>query len=178
MRRLAKKYKLAVAHKAESQEICFIPDNNYARFLRDTLSVAPKPGPIINSSGKQIGKHTGIMNYTIGQRKGLGIAHAKPLYVTAIMKESNTIVAGERDEGYAAGLEAEGLNLIAVSSFTKPLKVRAKIRYRDEATKALLLPVKNDKVTVKFLSPKWAVTPGQAVVFYRRNTVLGGATIL
>lgn len=178
VRKLANKYNLPVAHKKESQEICFIPDNNYSRFLRETLSTTPKPGPIINKNGELIGNHTGIVNYTIGQRKGLGIAHPQPLYVIAILKDENTIVAGERPEGYGSRLEADNPNLIAIDSISRPINVMAKVRYKDIATKALLSPIKNGKVAVKFQSPKWAITPGQAVVFYQRNTVIGGATIL
>ncbi|NQT00339.1 MAG: tRNA 2-thiouridine(34) synthase MnmA [Candidatus Omnitrophica bacterium] len=177
VRRIAKEKKLAVADKPDSQEICFVPDNDYGRFLKEYNSVETKPGPIVNTEGKVIGEHKGITHYTIGQRKGLGIADKQPLYVTAINKEENTIVAGKKEQAFRQELLAEDLNLIALGELNGSLKGQVQVRYKHPAAAAVILPQKENKVLIKFEQPQFAVTPGQAAVFYQDDIVLGGGTI-
>lgn len=168
--KLAKKIGLKVYNKKSSQEICFIPQN-YRKFLKENIG-EQKPGLIINKNGKTIGKHQGIAFYTIGQRKGIG-AHKKPYYVVAINKKENNIMIDENNELYKDELIAENVNWI--SELTNPVKV--KIRYKHPETYAKILPLSNDKVKIKFDSSQRAITPGQAVVFYDDDIVIGGGWI-
>ena len=162
---------LAVRDKPESQD--FIGDGDYSAFL----GASPGPGPITDSQGNVLGEHRGIPFYTIGQRRGLGIAARQPLYVTAIDPGRNTIVAGPREEVYASELVASELNWIAVESLERPARMKARIRYRHEEAEALVTPLDGGSVHVRFALPQMAVTPGQAVVFYDGDVVVGGGTI-
>jgi tRNA-specific 2-thiouridylase len=176
-REIATELGLPVATKRESQEICFIPDNNYPQFLKGYIPEAAKPGPILNKEGKVIGTHRGILFYTIGQRKGLNIASPEPLYVLAIDEERNALIVGHKEELLRKGLIASEVNFIAIDKLDKPLKIKAKIRYRAPEASAILSPVSNNRVKVEFEQPQKAIAPGQAVVFYKNNIVLGGGTI-
>jgi tRNA-specific 2-thiouridylase len=177
VRRLAEKLELPVADKAESQEICFIPDNNYPRFLEEYAGITPKPGPIIDQQGNTLGEHRGIASYTIGQRKGLGIASREPLYVTAIDAGKNTITVGSKSEVYAIELIASDLNWISIEHLDGSINVTAKIRYLHSEARATVAPMGSDRVVVVFREPQMAPAPGQAVVFYNGDTVVGGGTI-
>ena len=177
IRRLAAAFKLPVAEKPESQEICFVPDDDYARFLRDKCPRAFVPGPIVDKKDKIIGKHQGIAHYTIGQRKGMGIAAPHPLYVVEIDAARNTIVAGPNEDLYRTRLEAADLNWILFEKLDAPLTVRARIRYKHIEAGARILPMDHGRVLVEFERPQRAITPGQAVVFYEDDTVVGGGTI-
>ena len=177
VRKIARKKDLAVADKPESQEICFIPDNNYGRFLKERFPGSAKPGPIINKEGKILGKHKGIIFYTIGQRKGIGIAARRPLYVISIDKKKNTIVVGEKEDGYMDKLIADDLNFIYMDKLRSPIKAKVKVRYLHPAASATLSLQGEAKARVKFSRPQWAVTPGQAAVFYKGDIVIGGGTI-
>jgi tRNA-specific 2-thiouridylase len=177
VRRKAQRLGLAVAKRAESQEICFIPDNNYTLFLRDRIPEAFQPGPIINLENRVLGQHSGIAGFTIGQRRGMGIAAAHPLYVLEILSGRNTVVIGASDHLYQKRLLASRINLISVESLKEPLLVKAKIRYKHKEAKARLIPLASDQVLVEFSRPQRAVTPGQSVVFYERDIVVGGGTI-
>ena len=177
VRRTAAALNLGVAKKQESQEICFIPDNDYRAFLR-RWGLKAVPGPIVNRRGEIMGTHEGFPFYTIGQRKGLGLAAARPLYVLEIRPAENTLVVGEREELYRPGLEVKGLNLIAIPALTEELPVTVKIRYRSPAVPAVLQPLGDQTAArVIFEQPQPAVTPGQAAVFYRGDLVLGGGII-
>ena len=183
VRQIAKDKKLPVADKEESQEICFIPDNNYGEFLKENIRREAKPGPVVNKDGKVIGEHKGIVFYTIGQRKGIGIADRHPLYVVAINKKTNTIVVGKKEEVYGRELIADKVKFINMKRLEKPMKLEAKIRYLHKASPAMLIPLAKGKVKVKFNQPQWAITPGQAVVFYslrgkKGDVVIGGGTIM
>lgn len=179
VRRIAREKDLPVADKQESQEICFIPDNHYGEFLKGCIPQrAHQPGPIVNKEGEIIGEHQGIIFYTIGQRKGIGIAEREPLYVTSIDKENNTIVVGKKEDVYRDELLADNVNFIYMDKLKAPIKVEAKIRYLHPAAEASIFPQDKDKVKVKFNQPQWAITPGQTAVFYNRDTVIGGGTIL
>lgn len=178
VRQIARERDLPVADRPESQEICFIQDKRYGEFLKKHTPEGITPGPIINREGRTIGSHQGIIFYTIGQRKGIGIANNGPLYVTAIDRERNTIVAGKKEEAYGDELIAGDVNFLYRKKLKAPIEVEAKIRYLHEACKANLFPLNGDKVKLKFDQPQWAITPGQAVVFYDKDTVIGGGTIL
>ena len=188
VRQIAQEKDLPVANRPESQEICFIPDNNYGEFLKSRISETTVPGSIINKEGKVIGEHQGIIFYTVGQRKGIGIADREPLYVTSINKEKNTIVVGKKEDVYSDELIADNLNFIYMDKLEAPLKVEAKVRYLHPAAQALVIPQRNGSVKVKFDQPQQAITPGQSVVFYlpaknkdrqagEGGIVIGGGTI-
>jgi tRNA-specific 2-thiouridylase len=177
VREKAQKLGLSVAQRHESQEICFIPDNDYVRFLRQRIPKAFRSGPIVDRKNRVLGQHEGIAHFTIGQRKGMGIAASQPLYVLSMQSDTNTIVVGPSDQLYEKALLASQVNLISRAKITKPLMVRAKIRYKHKEAKALLTPLDTDQILVEFEKSQRAVTPGQAVVFYDRNVVVGGGII-
>jgi tRNA-specific 2-thiouridylase len=177
VREIAAGLGLSVAVKPESQEICFIPDSDYPQFLKEFIPQAAKPGPIIDKEGTVLGEHRGILFYTVGQRKRLGISAREPLYVTAIDRERNTIIVGGRQEVYSSQLIASRLNWIAGDRLGQPVAVTAKIRYLHQAAEAVVTPLGSDQVHVRFNRPQLAVTPGQAIVFYHGDNVLGGGLI-
>ena len=177
VREIAREMELPVATRLESQEICFIPEGNYANFLKNYIPQAAEPGPILDEQGNRLGSHRGIMSYTIGQRKGLGISSTEPLYVIAIEPERNAIVVGGRDRVFGDELIAARLNWIATAKPTQPITVKARIRYRHRETEATVKPLDESRVSVKFKEPQMAITPGQAIVFYDGDIVLGGGTI-
>jgi tRNA-specific 2-thiouridylase len=175
-RKIAQDLGLVVAEKPESQEICFIPDDDYAGFLKEFIPEAEKPGPILNKQGEVIGKHKGIIHFTIGQRKRIKIPFSERLYVIAITRANNAIIVGTEKDGYGTELIAEDLNYIAIKGLEKPRRVTAKIRSVHQDAEAEIEPFDN-RVNLKFDEPQWAITPGQAVVFYDVDVVLGGGTI-
>ena len=179
---IATEKNLPAAKKQESQDICFVPDNNHVEFLEKNIRDKAVSGQILNMEGTVIGKHRGIFYYTVGQRRGIGISSPRPLYVIAINKDNNTVIVGEKKHACSDELIAGDINCIAVDRIDKPLKVFAKIRYRHQAASATVFPLQKGMVRVKFDSPQLAVTPGQAAVFYQQsgsnNTIIGGGTIL
>ncbi len=178
VRQIAQELDLPVATKPESQEICFIPDDDYPKFLQKCLPEAARPGPILDKKGKIIGEHHGILFYTIGQRKRLGISAKEPLYVVAIDKKKNAIVVGREEEVYANRLIATSINYVAIEKKPKgSLKVKAKVRYLHQPSEAVVTSLNKERVRVKFKEPQRALTPGQAVVFYHKDTIVGGGTI-
>ena len=178
VRKVAEEHNLRVAHKKDSQEVCFIPDNNYGNFLEKNLKKKPKDGNIVLKDGTILGKHRGLIYYTVGQRKGLGIAYKEPLYVIKLDKEKNEVVVGKEEDLYSKELYANDLNFILDIDLTKPLEVMAKIRYRAKEAKALMQMQPNGEVKVTFEEAQRAITPGQSVVFYIDDVVLGGGKIL
>jgi tRNA-specific 2-thiouridylase len=177
VRQIARELGLSVADKAESQEICFIPDGNYSRFLKEYMPEVAKPGPILDREGNTLGEHRGILFYTIGQRKGLGISAEEPIYVVAIDRARNAIIVGSKQEVYGDELIATNLNWITMESPKQPLELKAKIRYRHREADAVIIPISKGDAHVKFKQPQMAITPGQAIVFYHKDTVVGGGTI-
>jgi tRNA-specific 2-thiouridylase len=177
VREIAGELKLPVSAKAESQEICFIPDNNRSRFLRERITEAARPGPILDRQGTMLGEHRGILLYTVGQRKKIGIAASEPLYVTGIDPEKNAIIVGNRQELYSSEFTAAGLNWIAIDKLSQPITVNARIRHRHREAKATVTPTAEDCVHVSFEQPQLAITPGQSVVFYQDDIVVGGGVI-
>jgi tRNA-specific 2-thiouridylase len=177
VRRIAAELGLPNAARPESQEICFIPDGDYAAFVGDYLRQTGLPGPILDEAGRTLGEHRGIASYTIGQRHGLGIAAAEPLYVTAIRPERNAVVVGAREMTFTTGLVADDLNWLSAPP-PGPFECKARVRYRHPEAAAAVTPLDDHKVYVKFAAPQMAVTPGQTIAFYDGDTVLGGGTIL
>lgn len=176
-REKARALSLPAADREESQEICFIPDNNYVEFLRNYIPETFKPGPILNKEGKILGEHKGILSYTIGQREGLGIAYKEPLYVIGIDKRENTITVGTREDTYHDEVYAKDVNYIGIEGLVEPSKVKAKIRYLHSESEAVLESLNGNGIRLKFREPQFAVTPGQSVVFYEGDTVIGGGII-
>ncbi|OGO04431.1 MAG: tRNA 2-thiouridine(34) synthase MnmA [Chloroflexi bacterium RBG_13_54_9] len=174
VRCLAAKWGLPVADKADSQEICFIPDNDYHRFLRERLP--SEPGEIFDSQGRRLGTHQGIAFYTVGQRHGLGLASGQRLYVTDIDAKRNSLVVGPENELCSDSLWAYAVSYISGEASDGPTTISAKIRYRSPEAPATLLP-QDRGALVSFDQPQRAITPGQAVVFYRGESVLGGGII-
>jgi tRNA-specific 2-thiouridylase len=180
VRDLARKFGLKVADKGESYEICFIPDNDYERFLKETIPTLERDvagGKILDKNGRELGKHRGYPFYTIGQRKGLGITTPEPVYVTEIHYETNTIVVGKDEDLFHNTLIANQVNWIAFRELSEPIRCEAKIRYKDKPEPCTVSREQNGAVWVKFDQPKRAITPGQAVVFYNGDEVLGGGFI-
>lgn len=183
IRQIARDLDLPVAGKRESYEICFVTDNDYRRFLRDTVDdlavVAPAGDFVLH--GEVVGRHEGTPFYTIGQRKGLGLSipsHPEPLYVTGLDVVSNEVVLGDEDELLTSELMANSLNLIKYSGLPeRGLAVTAKIRYKDEGAPAYVTAIGDERIKVSFAVPRRAVTPGQSVVFYEGDDLIGGAII-
>lgn len=177
VRRMARERGLAAAARPESQEICFIWDNDYHRFLADRAGDKIAPGPIRDSSGHRLGTHKGLPFYTIGQREGLGIAHSEPLYVLEIRPEENALVVGTARELGRARLVASQVRFVAGEPPSLPARVEAKIRYRAKEAAATIVQVREERAWVEFDAPLRDITPGQGVVFYRGERVLGGGVI-
>ena len=177
IRQLARNMGLKTAEKPESQEICFIPDNDYSRYLKMRKpELNNLQGDIVDRDGKVLGKHKGFPFYTVGQRKGLGLAMPEPVYVTEIDAAANTVRVGSNMELEHKGLLAESPNWIAIENLKEEMNVEAKIRYNDPGAPATI-KMHKDKVEVLFAAPQRAVTPGQSVVFYQQEMVVGGAVI-
>lgn len=177
VRALAASLGMAVAQKPDSQEICFIHDNDYRRYLREEAGVIGQPGPFVDTAGRRLGTHGGIPFYTVGQRRGLGLAADEPLYVIRIDRERNAIIVGRRAELLADGLIANEPNWISIPAPSEPRQARVKIRYNAEAVACTLEPLPEGAVRVRFATPQSAVAPGQAAVFYDGDVVLGGGVI-
>ena len=178
VRQIARENNLEVAEKSDSQEVCFIPDNNYVGFLCKHINTKPMPGNIVLNDGTILGKHNGIIHYTIGQRKGLGIAYKTPLYVLKLNNQTNEVIVGTEQELYSNELYANELNFLLDIKLDNPINVKAKVRYRAKEANAILYPPKNGIAKVKFKEPQRAITPGQSVVFYIDDIVLGGGKIM
>lgn len=177
VRKKAQALGLPVAERPESQEICFVPDNDYAGFLQSRIPEAFHPGPVVDSENRTLAQHKGIVHYTIGQRRGMGISAPHPLYVLSILSDRNTIVVGPEENLYGKTLLASRLNLISLAQIAEPLKVKARIRYKHKEATAHITPLDSDQVRVEFEKAQRAITPGQSVVFYDKDVVIGGGII-
>ncbi len=177
VREIAKENNLAVAEKKDSQEVCFIPDNDYGKFLEKNINEKIKTGNIVLKNGEILGKHRGLIYYTVGQRKGLGIAYKEPLYVLNLDKEKNELIVGTEEELYNDTLYAEDLNfLVDMDKWDE--KIYAKIRYRANIERLISVNLKDNKLKVTFEKKQRAITKGQSVVFYDIDgVVLGGGKI-
>lgn len=166
------------ASKPDSQDICFVPDGNYANFIERFSGKKQEPGDFVLQGGEAIGRHKGLIHYTLGQRKGLGIAYKEPLYVLAKDAASNTVVLGTEKDLYKKEFLVGDCNFIAIEELTGPMKVTCKVRYRMQDEPAIIEPVSAGKVKVTFMKAQRAITSGQAAVFYDGNIVVGGGTII
>lgn len=178
IRKIAQDINLRVANKPDSQEICFIPDNDYAKFITDYTGETPQEGNYVTPDGKVIGKHKGIIHYTVGQRKGLNLAMGHPVFVLEIRPETNEVVIGNADDVFSNKLFAGNLNFMAIEDLVGEMRVDAKIRYSHKGSKCTIRRVAEDVIECIFDEPQRAITPGQAVVFYDGDYVVGGGTIL
>lgn len=179
IRALAAESGLATAHKGDSQDICFIPDGDYAGFIRRHAGRDPVPGDFVDREGRVLGQHAGVICYTLGQRRGIGVSSANGrLYVTDICPEENRITLSGPEDLMATTLEAAELNFIPFDKLDKPIRVRAKTRYRQPAQPATAEQIGPDRLRVTFDRPQRAMTPGQAIVLYDGDVVLGGGTIV
>lgn len=178
VREIAQKYQLNTADKPESQDICFVPDSGYKQFIEDRLgSDVFVPGPFKDENGNVVGEHKGIANYTIGQRDKLGIALGHPVYVYKIDRETNTVHVGPPSYLYSAGLYADQFNPVSMDIPYGTIEVNARIRYNAPEVSAYLTYIEKGRIKLEFAEPQKSVTPGQSVVFYRDDVVLGGAVI-
>ena len=176
IREIARENNLKVANKPDSEDICFIPDGNYKKFLEENSNIKPKRGNIVNSKGEILGKHTGLYNYTIGQRKGLGISHPTPLFVLGFNPAKNEVIVGEESELYKKEIIVTDINLLLADEITEPMEVEVKTRYSAKVAKAQIMQTGNE-IKVIFEEPQRAITPGQSAVFYVGDIVLGGGKI-
>ena len=183
-REAARSHGLAVAEKKESQEICFVPDGDYAGFIDRYLESEgetnrlPGAGEIVDSTGRVIGQHGGVQRYTIGQRRGIGIADERPLYVISLDAEKNRVLVGADEELLKTEFVAAGVNWIALDNPAEAVRADVRVRYRHNAAPATITPLENNRARVLFDEPQRAITPGQATVFYRSDEVLGGGWIV
>ncbi len=177
VRKIAEDLRLPVSNKPESQEICFIASNHYGDFLRAYIPQTTMPGPILDTQGGVLGEHQGLLFYTIGQRKGLGISSNRPLYVIAIDPGKNAIIVGTKHQVYADGFLAGQVNWLAIEQPRESIEVKAKIRAQHREAEAIVTPWDEKQVCVKFKRPQQAITPGQTVVFYDKETVVAGGVI-
>lgn len=177
IREMARDENLKVANKPDSEDICFIPNGDYKKFLENNSDIRPKKGNIVNSEGKILGKHNGIYNYTIGQRKGLGISNPVPLFVLGFDKERNEVIVGEENELYKKEIFVTDVNLLLVDKIEDWIDVEVKTRYSAKQAKAKIKQ-ENKLIKVVFEEPQRAITPGQSAVFYIEDIVLGGGKII
>lgn len=176
IRETAEKAGLPVAEKGDSQEICFVPNDDYIAYL-SSLGIRSPKGNFVDIDGNILGTHDGIINYTIGQRKGLG-AFGKPMFVTGISAENNTVTIGENGSQYSRGLVADKMNYIAFDSLEAPIRAQVKIRFRAKPEPALITPNADGTATMVFDEPQRSVTPGQSAVIYDGDIVVGGGRIV
>ncbi|MBV9574401.1 MAG: tRNA 2-thiouridine(34) synthase MnmA [Acidobacteriales bacterium] len=183
VRELARSHGLALADKLDSQEICFVPGGDYKSFIASYLAeegraMPEAAGEVVTTGGSALGEHRGVHNFTVGQRKGLGVATGSPLYVIQIDSDSRRVVVGNEAELYTHTLRAKHLNFVSVDSLSEPMSVAVKIRHRHEPAPAIVEQIAEDEVMITFECPQRAVTPGQAAVFYDADVVVGGGWIM
>lgn len=177
IRKIAEENGLINANRKDSQEICFVEDNDYAKFIQDNYAYKAKPGNFVDLKGNVLGRHRGIIHYTIGQRKGLEIAFQKRMYVVDIRVKENEVVLGDDGDLFKDSLICKDVNFMTIEKLVNPIFVTAKIRYSAKPEDATLIPLENGDIKVVFDKPQRAITRGQAVVFYDGDSVVGGGTI-
>lgn len=178
IREIARENKLKVANKPDSEDICFVPDGNYKKFLENNSDIKPKKGNIVTTKGKILGKHNGLYNYTIGQRKGLGISYKEPLFVVGFNKEKNEVIVGVKDEIYKKEMYVTDINLLLFDEIKEKMKVNVKTRYSSKEETATIQMIDNNTMKVEFENPVARITPGQSAVFYLEDIVVGGGKII
>lgn len=177
IREIARKIGLNVYSKRDSEEICFIPDNDHGAYIKRITKDKVKEGNFIDKEGNVLGKHKGIVYYTLGQRKGLGLSFGVPMYVIDIKPYTNEVVLGSEEDIFKTDLVAKGVNFLPFENLTSPMKVEAKIRYSSKPAEAIISSIGKEKVKVKFTDKQRAITKGQSVVFYKDNILIGGGII-
>ncbi len=177
VREIAGQFDVAMSRKSDSQEICFVPDQDYVGFINRNGTKEIKPGAFVDTSGEVLGEHQGIINYTVGQRKGLGITFGKPMYVVDIDVDHNQVVLGDNQEVFSREVYSTLNNFVLFDELREPFECEAKIRYSAKPSKCTIYPLENGWVKTVFDSPERAITPGQAIVFYKDNWLVGGGTI-
>ena len=177
IREIERENNLKVANKPDSEDICFVPDGNYKKFLENNSNIKPKQGNIVNTKGEVLGKHTGLYNYTIGQRKGLGISYKVPLFVVGFDKQKNEVIVGEEKELYKKEVIVTDINLLLFDEINEKLEVEVKTRYSSKSAKANIIQEGNN-IKIEFDEPQRAITPGQSAVFYIDDIVVGGGKII
>jgi tRNA-specific 2-thiouridylase len=178
IRKIAEEINLLVANKPDSQEICFIPDNDHSRYIEEHMDNVPGEGNFVSVDGEILGRHKGIYHYTVGQRKGLGLAMGHPVFVVEIRPETNEVVIGENEDIMSDTLYADALNFMSIEDLEGEMRVDAKIRYNHKGAPAVIRKISEDRIECIFDTPQRAISPGQAVVFYDGNVVVGGGTII
>jgi tRNA-specific 2-thiouridylase len=184
VREVARRQGLYVAEKRESQEICFVPDGDYAGFIDRYLEAEgregerPARGEIVDTAGRVVGEHEGVHRFTVGQRRGLGVSRQLPLYVVRVEPESNRVVVGHDEELLSSEFTAAGVNWVAFDEPAEPVRADVRVRYRHKEAPATITPLEGGRARVRFDEPQRAVTPGQATVFYRGEEVAGGGWIV
>ena len=176
-RQMAESIGFTNARKHDSQDICFVPDGDYVSFIERTTGENFEKGDFVDLYGKTLGRHEGIIKYTIGQRKGLGIAFGEPIYVVKKDISTNSVILGKNSDLFATTLTATNINLISCDKITEPLRVKAKIRYNQKEQPATVIQIDNDRIQVTFDEPQRAITKGQSVVLYDEDIVVGGGII-
>lgn len=177
IRNIARKHGLDIASKSDSEDICFIPDGDYKKYLEEHSEIKKNPGNIVDKSGKVLGRHNGLYYYTIGQRKGLGIANPVPLYVLGFNKNKNEVIVGPVEELFSKEIIVKNINLLLIDDLERPIRVKTKIRYAAKEAESVIEKINEDTVKVVFDEPQRGVTPGQSAVFYKDDIVLGGGKI-
>ena len=177
VRGLARKAGLPAAETEESQDVCFVPQGGYARLVRERVGSQVRPGDIVDTSGKTLGRHEGIIDFTVGQRRGVGVAAGEPVYVVDVDPRTNRVVVGRDEDLLADTLVAENVNWVGRPLPREPLRCAVQIRYRAQPVDATVIPVGRFGAKVSFDEPQRAVTPGQAAVFYDDELLLGGGWI-
>lgn len=177
IREIAKEIGLAVHNKKDSEEICFVTDNDHGRYILNAKPEKVKEGNFVDKKGNILGRHKGIVYYTIGQRKGLGLALGRPVFVTDINPRTNEVVIGAEEDIFKTDLVAKDINFIFIDNLKEDMKVTAKVRYSAKPAEATISPLPNGRVKVSFKEKQRAITKGQSVVFYNENDVVGGGII-
>ena len=177
IRKIARKHELKVANKPDSEDICFIPDGNYKKFLEENSNLKPYQGNIVNKNGEILGKHNGLYNYTIGQRKGLGISYKEPLFVIGYNKEKNELIVGTNSDTYQKEMLVNNINWLLIDKLNEKANVKVKTRYSTKESNATIEQIEEDLAKVIFEEPAQRITPGQSAVFYIDDVVLGGGKI-
>lgn len=177
IREIAKEIGLAVHNKKDSEEICFIPDNNHGKYILNARPKSVKEGNFVDKQGNVLGRHKGIVYYTIGQRKGLGLALGRPVFVTDINPKTNEVVIGPEEDIFKTDLVAKDVNLISIDKLEGEIEVTSKVRYSAKPADATISPLPNGRIKVSFKDKQRAITKGQSVVFYNGNEVVGGGII-
>ena len=178
IREIARENNLKVANKPDSEDICFVPDGDYAKFLETNSTLKPKEGNIVTKDGTILGKHNGLYHYTIGQRKGLGISYKEPLFVIGFNKAKNELIVGTKADIYKTEMLVNDINLLLVDEIKEPMKVSVKTRYSSKEENATIEMQDKNTIKVTFEEPVARITPGQSAVFYIGDIVLGGGKII